>query len=152
MIARRTLAVTVAATLAPAAAPVGAERPLEPLRIVGDAVPEPLGGQRGDATRGEQIVLDRETGNCLICHAVPDPKQPFQGDIGPPLAGVGARLSEGQIRLRLVDQSLVNEDTVMPPYYRIAGLTNVAPAYQGKPALTAQQIEDVVAYLASLRD
>jgi sulfur-oxidizing protein SoxX len=124
---------------------------LESYRVVEDAIPAPLGGLKGDAARGQKIVLDREVGNCLICHAVPDPSQRFQGDLGPPLEGVGDRLSEGQMRLRLVDQSLINEATVMPPYYRVEGLRNVAPQFSGKPALTAQEVEDVVAYLGSLR-
>ena len=67
------------------------------------------------------------------------------------LAGVGARLEAGQIRLRLVDASLVNPQTVMPPYFRTENLQDVAPAFRGKPALSAQEIEDVVSYLATLR-
>lgn len=123
---------------------------LEPFAVVGDAIPRPLGGFAGDAVRGEALVRDRERGNCLICHRGADPSEPFQGTIGPPLAGVGARLDAGQIRLRLVDASLLNPQTVMPPYFRTEDLQDVAPAYRGKPALTAQEIEDVVSYLASL--
>ncbi len=121
-------------------------------RIEGDAIPEPLGGLRGDAARGRATVIDREVGNCLICHAVPDPSQAFQGELGPPLQGVGSRLSDGQLRLRIVDQTRLNPETIMPPYHRVAGLTNVAARYRGKPALSAQEVEDVVAYLASLRE
>lgn len=134
------------------AGPPDARGGLETYRVVGDSIPDPLGGMRGDAASGQRIVVDREVGNCLICHAAPNLDEPFQGEIGPPLAGVGSRLSEGQIRLRLVDQSRLNPATLMPPYYRIHGLINVAPQYRGRPALTAQQVEDVVAYLASLRD
>ncbi len=125
---------------------------LIPYEVRGDAVPEPLGGLKGDAARGRAIVLDRRSGNCLICHAFPIEREPFQGEIGPPLAGVASRLTEGQIRLRLIDQSRINPKTIMPPYYRVEGLTNVAPEYKGKPALSAQGIEDVVAYLASLTE
>lgn len=125
---------------------------LLPYDVTGDAVPAPLGGLAGDAQRGRAIVLDRRRGNCLICHAVPVPGEPFQGSLGPPLAGVGARLSAGQIRLRLIDQSRLNPDTVMPPYYRVEGLVDVAPEHRGRPALDAQEIEDVVAWLATLRD
>jgi sulfur-oxidizing protein SoxX len=121
-------------------------------RVNGDAIPEPLGGLRGDAGRGRTIVLDREVGNCLICHAVPDPSEAFQGELGPPLQGVGSRLSEGQLRLRIVDQTRLNPETIMPPYHRVEDLTNVAPRHRGKPALSAQEVEDVVAYLASLRE
>jgi sulfur-oxidizing protein SoxX len=131
-------------------APALAE-PLLPFEQEGDAVPTTLGGLQGDAARGQNIVLDRRQGNCLICHVFPFPSEPFQGEIGPPLVDVADRLDEGQIRLRLIDQSRINPETVMPPYYRVDGLTDVAPEYQGKPALTAQEIEDVVAYLTTLR-
>jgi sulfur-oxidizing protein SoxX len=124
---------------------------LEPYAVVGDAIPRPLGGLVGDPVRGDVLVRDRERGNCLICHNGADPSEPFQGTIGPPLAGVGARLDAGQIRLRLVDASLLNPQTVMPPYFRTENLHDVAPAYRGKPALSAQEIEDVVSYLASLK-
>ncbi|WP_186420215.1 sulfur oxidation c-type cytochrome SoxX [Bosea sp. CS1GBMeth4] len=124
---------------------------LESYTVVGDAIPAPLGGRIGDAARGRALVLDRTQGNCLICHHVPEPDEPFQGTIGPDLAGVGVRLDSGQLRLRLVDASLFNPRTVMPPYFRTEGLRDVAPQYRDRPALTAQEIEDVVAYLASLR-
>lgn len=119
--------------------------------VRGDAVPAPLAGLTGDAMRGEEVVRDRRVGNCLICHSGPVDES-FPGDIGPPLAGVGKRLQPGQLRLRLIDQSRLNPDTLMPPYYRIDGLTDVAPEIAGLPALTAQQIEDVVAYLSTLTD
>lgn len=125
---------------------------LLPYTVVADAVPEPLGGLNGNSQRGEAIIRDRRTGNCLICHAFPIDDEPFQGEIAPPIAGVGARLTKGQIRLRLIDQSRINPETIMPPYYRVEGLIRVAPDYRGKPALDAQEIEDVVAYLASLTE
>ena len=124
---------------------------LEPYTVISDAIAGPLGGLTGNATRGAALVKDRERGNCLICHQGADPSEPFQGNIGPPLAGVGARLEAGQIRLRLVDASLVNPQSVMPPYFRTENLHDVAPQYRGKPALSAQEIEDVVSYLATLR-
>ncbi|KPF72958.1 hypothetical protein IP69_02475 [Bosea sp. AAP35] len=124
---------------------------LETYAIVGDAIPAPLGRLVGNAARGEVLVKDRERGNCLICHQGADPSEPFQGNIGPPLTGVGARLDAGQIRLRLVDASLVNPQTVMPPYFRTENLHDVALPYRGKPALSAQEIEDVVSYLATLK-
>ena len=134
--------------LARASAPANA---LEAYTVVGDAIPAPLGGKIGDIKRGRALVLDRTQGNCLICHHVPEPNEPFQGTIGPGLAGVATRLDAGQLRLRLVDASLLNPATVMPPYFRIEGLRDVAPAFRDRPALTAQEIEDVVTYLASLR-
>jgi sulfur-oxidizing protein SoxX len=138
----------VLVALALARAPAAA---LEAYTVAGDAIPAPLGGSVGDAARGRALVLDRTRGNCLICHQAPEPNEPFQGTIGPALAGVGARLEPGQIRLRLVDASRLNPETVMPPYFRTEGLRDVAPQYRDRPALTAQEIEDVVAYLASLR-
>jgi L-cysteine S-thiosulfotransferase len=128
------------------------ETQMERYEIAGDAIPKPLGGLKGDPRRGEAIVLDRREGNCLICHRFPFKDEPFQGEIGPSLIGVGARRTEGQIRLRLVDESRMNPETLMPPYYRVADLTNVAPEYEGKTALTAQQLEDVVAYLSNLKE
>ena len=120
-------------------------------RVEGGAIPEPLAGAVGDAARGRRIVLDRATGNCLICHKVPEPGEPFQGELGPDLAGVGGRLDAGELRLRLVDQSRLNPATVMPPYHRVEDLLRVARQHQGKPVLGAQEIEDVVAYLGQLR-
>jgi sulfur-oxidizing protein SoxX len=73
------------------------------------------------------------------------------GNLASPLAGVGTRLSEGQLRLRIVDSARLNRDTIMPSYYRVDGLNQVAAAWRGKPILTAQQIEDAVAYLRTLR-
>ncbi|MGF1619356.1 MAG: sulfur oxidation c-type cytochrome SoxX [Rhodomicrobiaceae bacterium] len=146
------LALTIFWAFAATAADAQAQNnePLLAYELRGDAVPEPLGGLKGDAARGKAVVLDRRRGNCLICHVFPLEGQPFQGEIGPPMAGVASRLSEGQIRLRLIDQSRINPDTIMPPYYRVGGLTNVAPEYEGRPALDAQEIEDVVAYLSGL--
>jgi len=123
---------------------------LAPYRVEGDAIPVPLTSAAGDPARGRTVVMGRDA-NCLLCHAVPETGARFMGNIGPPLSAVGARLSAGQLRLRVVDSSRLNHDTVMPSYYRVAGLIRVAPAYQGKPVLTAGQIEDVVAFLQTLR-
>lgn len=123
---------------------------LPALNIIGDAIPVPLTQTPGDAGRGRTVMAGRDA-NCLLCHAVPESGERFMGNVAPPLSGVGARLGAAQLRLRLVDQSRLNRDTVMPSYYRVAGLNNVAEAYRGKPILTAQQIEDVVAYLQTLR-
>jgi sulfur-oxidizing protein SoxX len=123
---------------------------LAPYRVEGDAIPVPLTSAAGDPARGRTVVTGRDA-NCLLCHAVPETGARFMGNIGPPLSGAGARLSAGQLRLRVVDSSRLNHDTVMPSYYRVAGLVRVAPAYQGKPVLTAEQIEDVVAFLQTLR-
>jgi sulfur-oxidizing protein SoxX len=121
------------------------------LAIEADAVPASLSGMPGDAARGREIVRDRRTGLCLLCHSGPFPEERFQGDIGPDLRGIGARLSEGQLRLRVADPARLNPDSLMPSYFRTEGLNRVAAPFQGKPVLSAQQIEDVVAYLGSLR-
>ncbi len=132
--------------------PATAAPQVAPFVAAEDAIDAPLLGLRGDAARGAAVVRNRETANCLICHAIPDPREAFMGDVGPPLAGVGSRLTPGQIRLRLVDPTLLNPAAVMPAYHRVAGLANVAPRYRGQPVLTAQEIEDVVAYLATLKE
>ncbi len=121
------------------------------LGAASDAMETPLTDQPGDPVRGRQIVQDHQLGNCLLCHAGPFPAPHLQGTIGPSLVGVGSRLNAGQIRLRLMDARKLNPDTVMPPYYVADGLNRVAHQWQSKTALSAQQIEDVVAYLATLR-
>jgi len=117
-----------------------------------DAIPDSLTGARGDPVRGRALVANRQAGLCLLCHSGPFPEERFQGTIAPDLNGVGARLSEVQIRLRIVDQGRINPATIMPAYLRTEGLVRVAPAFQGKTVLTAEQIEDVVAFLATLRE
>jgi sulfur-oxidizing protein SoxX len=106
----------------------------------------------GDPARGRAIVVDRRAGLCLLCHSGPFPEQRLQGNLAPDLTGIGGRLSPGQLRLRLIDAGRINPDTIMPPYYRTQGLTRVGAAYAGKPVLTAQQIEDVVSFLATLQE
>ena len=104
-----------------------------------------------DATRGRALVLDR-TSTCILCHSGPFPEAKFQGDLAPSLAGAGSRWSEGQLRLRLVDASRLNPATIMPSYYRLDALNRVGLAWRGKPMLSADQIEDIVTYLATLRE
>jgi sulfur-oxidizing protein SoxX len=118
------------------------------------SIEKSLTGTKGDAARGRAIVADRHVGLCLLCHTAPIPEERFQGELAPDLKGVGGRLSEGQLRLRIVDSSRLNPASIMPSYYRSAGegLTRVAPAFRGKTVLSAEQIEDVVAYLMTLRD
>jgi len=130
--------------------PVGAQG-LRPYVVADDAIPEPLTTTRGDAVRGRALVVER-TSTCILCHNGPFPEQKFQGDLAPGLAGAGSRWSEGQLRLRLVDGSSLNAATIMPSYYRADGLTRVGPNWRGKPILSAEQIEDIVAYLVTLRE
>ena len=128
-----------------------AQEALRSYEIVGDAIPKSLTGEPGDPERGRAIVVKRES-TCLLCHSGPFPEQRFQGDLSPNLKGTGSRWSEGELRLRLVDAARLNPATIMPSYYRVDGLTRVAQNYRGKPVLTAEQIEDVVAYLKTLKD
>jgi L-cysteine S-thiosulfotransferase len=128
-----------------------APAPLAAYRVVGDAIPLALTNTPGDATRGRAIVTNKQLGLCLLCHTGPFDEEPFQGNLAPDLAGVGARLNEGQLRLRLVDGRRINAESIMPAYHRTEGLARVGPAWQGKPLLAAQQVEDVVAFLLTLR-
>ena len=125
---------------------------LRPYTVTGDAIVQSLTGTPGDAERGQKIVTNRQVGLCLLCHSGPYAQERFQGTMAPDLKGAGSRWSEGQLRLRIVDAALVNPQTIMPPYYRVDGLQRVAPAFRGKTILTAEQIEDVVAYLMTLKD
>ncbi len=120
--------------------------------VVGDGIPAALEGRVGDPARGRAIVATRQQGLCLLCHAGPIPEERFQGNLAPDLAGAGARWSVAQLRLRLVDARRLNPESIMPAYYRTEGLTRVGRAWEGKPLLDAQQLEDVVAYLATLRE
>jgi sulfur-oxidizing protein SoxX len=117
-----------------------------------DAIPASLTGAKGDPARGRAIVANRQVGLCLLCHSGPFPEERFQGNLAPDLRGAGQRWSEGQLRLRIVDSGRINPATIMPAYHRTDGLVRVAPAWRGKPVLSAEQIEDVVAFLMTLRD
>ena len=115
-----------------------------------DEMPASLTGAKGDPARGRAIVASRQAGLCLLCHSGPFPEERFQGDLAPDLRSA-ARLTEGQIRMRIVDPRKANPESIMPAYFRTEGLTRVAPAYRGKTILNAEQVEDVVAYLMTLR-
>jgi sulfur-oxidizing protein SoxX len=119
--------------------------------VVGDAIPASLTGTPGDAAQGRAIVVNRQVGLCLLCHTGPLPEERFQGNLAPSLAGAGSRWSEGQLRLRLADSRRLNPDTLMPAYHATNGLTQVANNLRGRPLLAAQQIEDVLAYLMTLK-
>lgn len=117
-----------------------------------DGIPESLTGARGDPARGRALVANRQVGLCLLCHSGPFPEERFQGNLAPDLRGAGTRWSEAELRLRIVDSSRINPKTIMPAYHRSEGLARVAPAWRGKPILSAEQIEDVVAFLTTLKD
>lgn len=115
------------------------------------AVNEPINGLQGNAARGEQIVSRKDKGNCLTCHHMPITKESFHGTIGPPLHGIASRRSEGQLRLHVVDQQQLNPQTIMPGFYKNpTQLNHVLDEYLGKTLLSAQEVEDVVAYLMTL--
>lgn len=135
---------TASAAYAAPAQPVAYE-------VVGDAIPQPLQGLVGDAARGRALVVDRREGLCLLCHSGPFPEERFQGDLSTNLAGAGARWTPGQLRLRLTDARRLNPDSLMPAYHRTEGLRRVGTAWQGRPVFNAQQVEDVVAFLATLK-
>jgi L-cysteine S-thiosulfotransferase len=137
-----------AACALPAAA--GAEG-LTSYTVVGDGTPDSLTGLPGDAARGRALVLDRSS-TCILCHSGPFPETKFQGDLAPNLSGSGGRWSVSQLRLRIVDASRLNPATIMPSYYRTDGLERVTSNFKDKPILSAEQIEDIVAYLATLKD
>ncbi|MBK8322984.1 MAG: sulfur oxidation c-type cytochrome SoxX [Betaproteobacteria bacterium] len=106
-------------------------------------------GPPGDAVRGREVFVSREGGHCVLCHRVPG--LAVAGDVGPALDGIGARLSPGEIRYRVADITRLNPEAAMPAFHRTEGLERVAPAYAGRPVLDARQVEDLVAYLGSLR-
>ncbi len=123
-----------------------------PFIVEGDGIPAPLAAGPPDPEQGRRILLDRQVGTCLLCHSGPFPEERFQGTVGPDLAGVGSRLTPAQIRLRVVDSRRLVPETIMPAYHVAAGRNRVARPWRDRPILDAGQVEDVVAFLATLRD
>ena len=115
-----------------------------------NANPSSLSNVPGDAIRGKIIVENRQQGLCVLCHQVPGGDERFQGNLAPTLAGVGRRLNEAQLRARMIDSRSINPESIMPSYFKVDGFERLAPTLHGKTLLTAQQIEDVVAYLKEL--
>ncbi len=152
MVRRGLLAALMMAPMAVPPAPARAQEGARPYTVVNDGIPRPVANAAGDAQRGRAIVANRSVGLCLLCHSGPIAEERFQGNLAPSLAGAGSRWSVAQLRLRIVDGARLNPDTIMPPYYRTAGLQRVARPFEGKTILTAEQVEDVVAYLATLKD
>ena len=142
-------AAALAAVLLGSAAAAQAQQ-VVPYTVRGDAIDAPLAAP-GDPARGRALVANRQQGLCLLCHSAPIPEERFQGDLGPGLAGVGARYTPGQLRLRVVDPRLVNPQSFMPAFHSASNLSRVGGAWKGKPIFTAQQVEDVVAWLSTLR-
>ena len=129
-----------------------AEQTFHPWKIENYAIKTPLGGFTGNAQRGRKIVINKDKGNCLACHNLPIPEESFHGTVGPPLHGIASRLSKGQIRLRVADEQKINPATIMPGFYKDPKENNrVDDNFWGKPVLTAQETEDVIAYLMTLK-
>lgn len=119
--------------------------------VDGDKIPKSLTGKPGDPANGREVAINRKQGNCLACHKLPIPEQPFHGEVGPDLNGIGGRMSGAEMRLRVVNSKALNPDTIMPAFYRADGYHRVLKDFEGKTILTAEQVEDVVAYLETLK-
>ena len=125
---------------------------LSSLVVVGDGIPQPLTATPGDAQRGRAIVANRQVGLCLLCHSGPFPEDRAQGNLASNLSGTGSRWTPAQLRLRVADARRLDPASLMPSFHRVDGLQRVGKAWQGKPVLDAQQVEDVVAFLQTLKD
>tara|TARA_E500000331_G_C17105371_1_gene647147 strand:- start:321 stop:800 length:480 start_codon:yes stop_codon:yes gene_type:complete len=119
-------------------------------KVVGKSIPKSLTGKPGDPKKGLKTAVNRKKGNCLACHTLPNVKQADHGEIGPPLMGVAKRYKEGELRLRLVNPKKLNPDSIMPSYYRTSGYTRVQKKWKGKTIISAQDVEDILAYLKTL--
>ncbi len=116
------------------------------------SIGSPLGGLKGNPANGRKVAIHRGKGNCLACHQMPIPEEEFHGEVGPPLDGIASRYDEGQLRLRIVNMQELNPGTLMPPFYKHPDQFNrVSKKYQGRTILTVQEVEDVVAYLMTLK-
>ena len=148
-----TLAAILCAGSAYAASVQVSEPGLVSYTIVDDmAINEPLTDTVGDAANGRKLSVNRKKGNCLACHVMPISEQSFHGETAPSLYGVGNRLSEGELRLQLVNSKVTNENTMMPSFYRVTGYNRILKKFDGKTILSAQEVEDIVAYLKTLTE
>ena len=140
------VAVTASTSLAGEVAPMS-------VAFADGAVEASLTGQAGDAANGRKVAMNRKLGNCLACHANNDMlEQPFHGEVGPPLDGVADRWSEAEIRGIVSNAKMMFDDTIMPAFYIDSGYTRPLEKFDGKSILTAQEVEDVVAYLLTLKE
>jgi sulfur-oxidizing protein SoxX len=141
----------LAAALVPATARAGDTDPSYAV-VDGYTIPEPLTETPGDPVMGRKWVINRKLGNCLSCHQMPIPEEQFHGETGPALYGVGDLYDAGELRLRIVDPKVLNPYSMMPAFYKTEGLNRVMKGFEGKTILTAQQVEDIIAYLMTLKD
>lgn len=125
------------------------------------AIAASLSGAAGDAANGAKVMVTRSKGNCVACHDVTALKDaPFHGEVGPSLDGAGDRWTAEELRGLVANAKMTFEGTVMPAFYKTSGFTRPGNGYTGKaakesdltPILTAQEIEDVVAFLATLKE
>lgn len=114
------------------------------------SINDSLTGSAGDPANGRKVAIDRKKGNCLACHVMPISDQPYHGETGPSLFGVANRYSEGELRMLVVNSKVVNPDTMMPAFYRVSGFTRTGKKFVGKSIISAEEVEDVVAYLLTL--
>jgi sulfur-oxidizing protein SoxX len=125
---------------------------LKPYTVVdGTSIPKSLTGKPGNPINGKKLLVHRKKGNCLTCHMAPIPEEQFHGDVAPDLTGVADRMTEGEIRLRIVNPKIVNPDTPMMAFYKTHGLNQVNKKFVGKPMLNENELEDIVAYLMTLK-
>lgn len=124
------------------------------VNIVEGVVEAPLTDKAGDPKAGRAIFANRKQGNCLACHMVTDllDSEQFHGEVGPPLDGVADVYSAGELRARIVNPKTELPDTIMPSFYRVGGTNRTGEKFAGKTILTAQQVEDVIAYLQTLKE
>ena len=115
-------------------------------------LPRPAGIAPGDVAEGARLVADRQKSLCVLCHSGPFPNPHLQGNLAPDLSGIGARLTQDEIRLRVTDMKRLNPDSLMPTYVASQGGERVGTAWRGRPILAEQEIEHIVAYLASLKE
>ena len=145
------VALVASAFFAPVTAEAHPVKPEEiPSKIVANTIPQSLTGAAGNAEKGFATSIHRKKGNCLACHTLPAPKEQFHGNIGPDLAGVGSRMNAAELRLQIVDPKVNNPDTIMPGFY-VKDLPGTAKKFAGKTMMSAEEIEDVIAYLLTLK-
>ncbi len=118
--------------------------------VVDDTIPASLTGKAGDPAAGKKLAIHRKKGNCLACHVMPIPEEQFHGEIGPDISDAGSNYTEAELRMRLVDPKVLNPDTIMPAFLK-TGTTDVLKKFAGKTILKPQEIEDIIAYLMTLK-
>lgn len=144
------IALAASGPIAAAGSQIINEPGLVPYTVENGQIRKPLTATPGDPIEGQKVILGSKLGNCLACHSMPIKGAVDPGNVGPDLRGIGAAPA-GQLRLRIVNPKLIDPQTIMPAYYRVAGLNRVSPEFAGKPILTAQQVEDVIAFLGTLK-